>query len=145
MGQTKIFAHIPQVLIKSKTSHQTSACLPLPTRHLSSQSLLRQATRTLLALKEHPDVAGLRAVSLMLRAIDQSMGGFHLAIASAVALRLFRAMVGLDLRGSRHFRLMMVDLDVLGYVPLGRCSVWIFCFDSGSGLMIEDRQARKTT
>jgi hypothetical protein len=87
--------------------------------HLSSQSLLRQTTRTLLTLEEHPDVAGFGAVSLVLLAIDQSIGGLHFAISSAVALCLSGAVVGLDLGGPGHFRLMMVDL-----------AVWdMFCFD----------------
>ncbi len=57
-------------------------------------------------------MAGLGAVSLVLLAIDQSMGGFDFGIASAIALILLRTVVGLDLGGSGHFRLRMVNVTV---------------------------------
>lgn len=64
-------------------------------------------------------MAGFGAVRLVLVAIDQAMGGFGFAVASAVALILLGTVVGLDLGSSGHFRLMMVD-----------STVWdMFCFD----------------
>lgn len=127
----KLFDQVRNVHIRCGTRFHTSACLPLPVRRLSSQSFLRQTTRTLLTLEEHPNVAGLGAVSLVLLAIDQSMGGLDFGVASAVALVLLGTVVGLDLRGSGHFRLTMVDRT------FGICSCWRYVLFRCFALILE--------
>lgn len=69
-------------------------------------------------------MAGFGAVRLVLAAIDQAMGGFGFAIASAVAFILLRTVVGLDLGGPGHFLIDDGRFDGLGNGPVG----YFFCF-----------------